>query len=215
MTFGIKVLTVGSFKDSMTAGEKDLARAVTGAMRQAALLLKNNWRAQIVGAGLSSRLSNTVRSNVYPKFENSLGPAAVVKVVGKSPTKLLAELEDGAVITTARGRYLAVPTENVPKGPRGVKLSPTALQALTGYHLRFAQNAKGTKMLVADTVQSGGKRGGIRPATSGRKKQGRAVNVLAFYILVPQVTMRKRLNLMAEAERIQGQLGGLIAERLK
>lgn len=214
MGFGIKCLTVGNFSGGITAGQKDLARAITGAMRQAATLLKNNWRAQIVGAGLSSRLSNTVRSTVYPQYEDSMGPAAVVKLVGRTPINVLAELESGAVITTARGRFLAIPTENVPRGPRGTRLAPHALEALTGYHLRFVQDRRGTKMLVADTVTSKSGRG-IRPATRGRTKQGRAISASVMYILVAQVTIKKRLNLMAEADRIQGLLGSLIAERLQ
>lgn len=215
MSFGVKAVVFGDISAKFTEGEKEIAVACTGAMRQAALLLKNNWRAQIAGAGLSSRLANTVRSDVYPKFEVSMGPAALVRVARGTPEKVLAELESGAVINTARGRFLAIPTENVPRGPRGARLPPHALEALTGYHLRFAQNRRGTKMLVADTVLSVGRRGGIRPATRGRTKQGRKVSSTVFYILVPQVTIKKRLNLMAEAERVRDLIPGLVAERLK
>ncbi|HCE10151.1 MAG TPA: hypothetical protein DEQ40_16415 [Oxalobacteraceae bacterium] len=211
MSFGVKSTVTGDIGVQMTEGQKDLAHAITGAMRSAATLTKNNWRAQIVGAGLSSRLSNTVRSRVFPQFEDSMGPAALISVKGKATNYLLSELEDGAVISTARGRYLAIPTQNVPKGPGGTRLTPHALEALTGYHLRFVQNRRGVKMLVSDTVAAKNSRG-IRPATRGRA--GRKASATVMFILVPQVTIKKRLNLINEADRIGDQLASLIAERL-
>jgi hypothetical protein len=214
MTFGVKSSVTGDMPAFMEEGRKELAAAFTGAMRQAATLLKNNWRSQIRGAGLSNRLSNTVRSTVYPEREDSMGPAALIRVSKGVPNFILGELEDGAVITTARGRYLAVATENVPKGPRGKRLTPHALEALTGYHLRFAQNHRGTKMLVADTVAAKNGRG-FRPATSRRAKQGRKTATTVFYFLVPQVQLKKRLSLMNEAVRAQDYLAGLIKERLE
>lgn len=211
MSFGIKSRVVGDL--SMTAGQKDLAHAVTSAVREAGTSLKNAWRAQIVGAGLSTRLGNTVQATNYPKFEESMTAAVVVSAKGRTPNFILSELDSGAVINTARGRFLAIPTQNVPMGPRGMRLRPGALEALNGFKLRFAQNRHGTKMLVADAVTAMSGRG-IRPPTRGRLRQGRKVSTIVMYILVPQVTIKKRLDLMGEADRVQNELGALLAERL-
>ena len=46
----------------VVAGE----RAVTVAMRQAGADLKSAWRAQITGAGLGTRLANSIRLASFP-----------------------------------------------------------------------------------------------------------------------------------------------------
>jgi hypothetical protein len=52
----------------IAAGE----RAMSAAMRQAGAGLKGAWRGQIVGAGLGARLTNSIRSEVFPKAGASL-----------------------------------------------------------------------------------------------------------------------------------------------
>ena len=47
----------------IAAGE----RAVTAAVREAGTGLKLGWRGQITGAGLGTRLANSIRSEVFPK----------------------------------------------------------------------------------------------------------------------------------------------------
>ena len=213
MTFTIKSQIVGSFSSLFDQRMQRDAKAITDAVHQQGTILKNNWRAQIVGAGLSTRLGNTVRSKNYPQTGTSLGAASEVSIQPGSPQKIIAELEEGAVITVARGRFLAIPTSNVPRANRGVRFPPHALEVFMGFKLRYAENRRGTKMLVGDAVTARNGRT-LRPATKRRLKQGREKSAVVFYILVPQVTMKKRLNLMAEAERIGNELGALIAERL-
>ena len=58
----------------IAAGEK----AVSSAMREAGTSLKSAWRNQITGAGLGTRLGNSIRLAIYLKGENSLNAAALV-----------------------------------------------------------------------------------------------------------------------------------------
>lgn len=58
----------------IAAGEK----AVTIAMREAGAGLKSAWRGQITGAGLGTRLGNSIRLATYPKGGESLNAAALV-----------------------------------------------------------------------------------------------------------------------------------------
>ena len=54
---------VALMQAEIAAGE----RAVTAAMREAGTSLKSAWRSQITGAGLGTRLGNSIRSETYPK----------------------------------------------------------------------------------------------------------------------------------------------------
>lgn len=214
MTFRVLSELKGSVSEILKDREHEAAHAITGAMKQSVTILKNDWRAQIEGAGLSHRVANTVRGVTYPRFEDSLHPTGMVHVARGTPEKLLNELENGAIITTAHAKYFAIPTQNVPKGTKGTRITAKYFEQDTGIPLRFAKNRRGTKMLVGDAVKSRNGRS-FRPPTRGRMRQGRKVATTVFYILVPPpVSIRKRLSLMAAAERVQGEFAALVAERL-
>lgn len=61
---------VAMMQAEIAAGEK----AVTTAMREAGAGLKSAWRSQITGAGLGTRLGNSIRLATYPKGGESLTP---------------------------------------------------------------------------------------------------------------------------------------------
>ena len=63
LTLDIRPDLVAMMKTEVAAGE----RAVSAAMREAGTGLKTAWRGQITGAGLGSRLANSIRSEVFPK----------------------------------------------------------------------------------------------------------------------------------------------------
>ncbi len=65
---------VAMMQAEVAAGE----RAVTAAMREAGTGLKAAWRLQVTGAGLGTRLANTIRSQTFPKSGESLDAAALV-----------------------------------------------------------------------------------------------------------------------------------------
>ncbi|SLN77652.1 hypothetical protein ROA7023_04463 [Roseisalinus antarcticus] len=58
----------------VAAGE----RAVTATMHEAGTGLKSAWRTQITGAGLGTRLANSIRSQNFPRSGQSLDAAALV-----------------------------------------------------------------------------------------------------------------------------------------
>ena len=63
---------VALMKAEVAAGEK----AVSAAMREAGTSLKSAWRGQITGAGLGTRLGNSIRLASFPKSGDSLNAAA-------------------------------------------------------------------------------------------------------------------------------------------
>lgn len=208
MTLRVRSQVIGSLPSIFEQRLREDARAITDAMRTAGRELQGGWRAQILGAGVSPKVANAVRLKSYPQVGESLHPAALVYVKPGSPEKLIANMRDGAVIRSVHGKFLAIPTESVPKGDRGKKLTPQSFQAQTGIVLRFAVARDGTKLLVGDRLaQRGGKR--VRSHNRSSKSSSQV-----YFILTPQATVRKRLDLEGETARAESNLAGLIAERL-
>lgn len=198
-----KVSIEGDFaammQDEASAGK----RAVSAAMRGAAGTLKAAWRNQITLAGLGSRLSKVVRSDAYPRGAPSLNAAAMVWT--KSP-HIIAAHNQGVVIRAASGMWLAIPTAAAGRGKGGKRLSPGEWQFNTGRKLTFikprgSQNA----MLVASDVRINSK-GFAAPKRGKRRKDGMLTGAASavIFTLVPQVRLKKRMDLEAAAERVAG-----------
>lgn len=120
--------------DGLEAGtEAEIAGYVTAAIGDGALALKEDWRAQIEGAGLGARLGRTIRSEVYPKGQTSVDAAALIWT--KAP-KILDAYGRGAMIRTVNGgRYLWIPSDEVPKKRQGNRLNPDEVEARFGREL--------------------------------------------------------------------------------
>jgi hypothetical protein len=97
----------GDLQALLKAELRTAGRAVTGGVRAATLGLKTELRAQVTGAGLGQRLANTWRSRVYPEGQQSLGAAGFVW--SKAPN-LIRLYDEGAIIRSKQGLYLAIPT---------------------------------------------------------------------------------------------------------
>ena len=85
------------------AGEK----AVSDAVRGAALSLKTDWRGQITGVGLGTRLARTIRSQDYPKGRPSLNAAALI---WSNAPVILGAHDTGPLIRSKSGLWLTIPT---------------------------------------------------------------------------------------------------------
>lgn len=184
------------------------ARAVSSSMREAGVRLKLNWRGQITGAGLGQRLANSIRADVFPKGRPSMNAAMLV--YSKAP-KIIAANETGPLIRSKDGFWLAIPTPAAGNGRRGGRITPGEWQFRNGILLRFVYLGVGKAMLVADDVRVR-KNGAATRRKLGRRKDGHLIQATAvpIFILVPQVKLTKRLNLMAAAEAIQASLPAAI-----
>jgi hypothetical protein len=180
------------------AGEK----AVTAATREAGNSLKTAWRAQITGAGLGQRLARTIRTEQFPKGKPSLNAAALVW--SKAP-KIISAHDTGPLIRSRDGFWLAIPTEAAGRGLRGGKIAPGEWERRTGLRLRFVYRRSGPSLLVAEGRLSARGR-----AVASRSKTGRGVTTVPIFLLVPQVRLRKRLDLARDAERAHDAVPGLI-----
>ncbi len=175
-------------KDEIAAGEK----AVTAAVKDAGVSLRDDWRGQIIRVGLGQRVARTIRSETYPKTRNSLNAAAMVW--SRAPVILEAH-NTGPLIRSADGFWLAIPTPAAGKSLRGGRITPGEWEQRTGLRLRFIYRRSGPSLLIAEARLS--KRG---RAVRSRSKTGRGLTSVPIFLLVPQVRLRKRLDLERPAE---------------
>lgn len=185
----------------IAAGEK----AVTAAVKHAGIGLRDNWRGQIIRAGLGQRVARTIRSETYPKGRDSLNAAAMVW--SRAPVILEAH-NTGPLIRSADGFWLAIPTEAAGKSLRGGRITPGEWERRTGLRLRFVYRRSGPSLLIAEARLS--KRG---RAVRSRSKTGRGLTSVPIFLLVPQVRLRKRLDLERPAKTALAALPAAIARR--
>ena len=182
------------------AGEK----AVTAAMRAAGTQLKSDWRGQITQAGLGRRLSNSIRSQTYPKVGESIDAAALVW--SKAPV-IIGAHDTGPLIRSKDGFWLAIPTEAAGKGARGGRITPGEWERRRGLRLRFVYRRRGPSLLVAE-----GRLNARGVGVASRSKTGRGLTTVPIFLLVRQVKLRKRLDLARDADRAHDAVSGLIVK---
>ena len=182
----------------LDAGEK----AVSDAVRGAALRLKADWCGQIAQAGLGARLARTIRSEAYPKGQPSLNAAALV---WSNAPVIVGAHDSGPLIRSKSGLWLAIPTAAAGKSVRGGRITPAEWERRRGLSLRFIYRARGPSLLVAEgRLNSKGR------AVASRSKSGRGRATVPIFLLVRQVKLAKRLDLARDAERAMASIPGRI-----
>ena len=190
---------VALMRAEVVAGQK----AVSTTMTQAGASLKSSWRAQITGAGLGQRLANTIRSQTYPKGRNSLDAAALV---WSNAPVIIGAHETGPMIRSGSGFWLAIPLPAAGKAMGGKRITPGMWEQKTGLRLHFVYRSRGPSLLVADAVRLN-TRG---QAAVSKSKTGKGRVTAPIFLLVRQVKLPKRLDLMRDAERAQAAIPGSI-----
>lgn len=175
----------GSLEEYLEKEYQNAAFAVTTGIKQATDGLKISMRSQVKNSGLSSRLANTWRGDVYPKAKKSISAAGVVYT--KAPT-IMEGFEFETVIRGKNGLWLAIPTEAVKKKVYGKRMTPALYEKWKGVKLRFVYRTRGTSLLVHE-----------------QKKK----TIIAFF-LVPQVKMPKLINFSTESVKWQEKVPELI-----
>jgi hypothetical protein len=182
--------------------------AVTAGMRQAADGLKADLRRQVTEAGMGQRLANTWRAELYPKGRKSIKAAGFVFT--KAPT-IIRAFDQGAVIKSKHGFWLAIPTPAAGTGARGKRMTPGLWEQMHGARLRFIYRRGAPSLLVAENMWvRTGKRGGFAKGSASALRSGRGLASVVMFILVPQVSLKKRLDVDGVAERWASALPELI-----
>jgi hypothetical protein len=189
----------GDLAKGMQSDVARLERQARGAVSDASEGLKQDLRTQVASAGLGRRLANTWRSRVYPS-QPSLRAAGLVYT--RAPV-IMSAFASGATIRARGHRYLAIPTEAVVRR-QGRKLTPADF-AEAGIALRFVPpGGRRPALLVADNFVACKR--GFRVATGRRVKSGRGLATVVMFILVPQVRLRRRLDVDRPAQAWQQRL---------
>lgn len=187
----------------------------TEAMRRAVDGVKQDMRRAVQAAGLGRRLGFTIGSDVYPKGRASLEPAGVLYPRGQAADRVLRSYIEGATIRGKRG-WLAIPVRaNLPVLGRNVKPTPELVERRLGRPLRWIKpQGRNYGLLVADDVIRGRHSGRVRAARLGAKRKSMDsgyVRDLVMFVLVPQVSVRKRLEFGPLVLRWLDQLPRLVA----
>ena len=171
-------------------------RRITGGLR--GQIRRNVARAGFVGGGRA--LAATVRSRVTGDgvdVEGIVYSKATYKQSGRRPggtVDLVQLFAQGATIRSARGGWLAIPTDDAPlksgRG-RGVRMTPAEMIA-SGVKARFIP-AGGNRMLVV--VHQGGRD-------------------VVTHVLVRQVTLRKRIDIQSAVDRWVDRLPEIMATEI-
>jgi len=199
----------GNLTKFMKQQQEAAEQAVTGGVSEITTHIKDDLRGQVTNAGLGSKLAKSWQAKVYPKGKKSLDAAGWI--FSKAP-KIIRAFNEGAVIKSKDGWFLAIPTEAAPKrGVGGKRITPSNFPEHALGRLRFVYRPGAVSLLVVDGLRAGtGKRGGFRKASDSALKSGRGLTTVVMFFLVPQAQLKKRLDYKAVVNQWQPQLGQAI-----
>jgi hypothetical protein len=214
MKFGATITR--SLQAGMQAELRDIERAVASGTRDAGRALKTELRRQVASAGLGQRLANSWRDKHYPN--QKLDAASLIYT--KAP-QIIRAFDEGAVIRSRRGRFLAVPTDNAPrKGTDGKRIRPSTFPEHRFGPLRFVPRQSGPSLLVVDGLRASlsrktGELRGFRRSTDRARQRREGLTTVVMFLLVPQVQLGKRLDVGRAAEHWSAELPALIEQQLR
>lgn len=194
-------------KQETAAAEK----AVTLGVTAAATGLKEELRGQVTRSGLGEKLARTWRHKRYPSSGYSLGAAGLV--YSKAPL-VISVFNEATRIKSNKGFFLAIPTSAAPKrGVGGKRINPSNFPEHSLGRLRFVYRKGAPSLLVVDGLRAGtGKRGGFRKASATALRTGRGLTTVVMFILVPEVMLKKRLDIDPAMLRWRDRLPVLILQ---
>ncbi|MEH7829665.1 DUF6441 family protein [Gemmobacter denitrificans] len=171
--------------------------------------LRDDWRGQVRGAGLGTRLANSVRQADFPRSGTSLRAASLVWT--KAPD-ILHAFDGGVLIRGKDGLWLAIPLPAA--GLTGLgrqRITPWRWEQRTGMRLRFVYRRNGPSLLVTDDARLNSR--GLAAAKGGRRRRDGVLagaQTVPVFLLLRQVKMPKKLDLDGLAREATARLPGAI-----
>lgn len=195
------VFDSAALRARVTGFENDVLRQARESLRTVGKGVERDLESATEAAGLG-RLAKAWNSTVYPKTGLAEAPSVRIYPKGKSRTLgAILAYSQGATIKGTRGQYLAIPTpaagqKRVGRGG-GAPLTPGEWERRTGLRLRFVYRRNRPSLLVLDEGVLSGKTGRARLNTARRRETGRNNQTIPIFILVKQVTVKKRFSISA------------------
>ncbi len=210
----LKASFTGSIAADLQREATTLGRVLQRGMKNATDGLKQELRGQVTSAGLGTKLANTWQSKTYPDDPNSTRPAGYV--YSKAPD-IIRAFNEGAVIHAQHATWLALPTSAAPKrGKDGKRITPLNFPEDRYGKLEYVPRKSGPAFLVVHNLRAsyGRKTGfrGFKKASDRAIAKGNGVSSVIMFILVKQVTLKKRLDAEAAGARWADKLPGLIED---
>lgn len=190
-------------------------RGVTEGIHGATKGLQDDLREQVIEAGLGRRVANAWRSRTYPERGQSLSAAG--EVFTRAP-HIIRAFDEGALIKSRSGFWLAIPTENAPAQSGFKPVTPSNFPEHRFGPLRFVYRRTGASLLVVDNVRIGKSGRVSRQAKDPRTKSGRfrkGLTTVVMFVLVPQVRLRKRLDVDQASDHWSNRLPQMIVHGME
>jgi len=211
----------GNAAASLRQEGEALIEAAAEGVADATASLEQTLRRQVVGAGLGQRLAGTWRSQIFPPTATK----AAGEVWTMAPL-IIQGFDEGPTIVARNGsRWLAIPTASVPPRSWGSKapgghprrlMTPVEVEAAFNRDLRMIQPpGSPVAYLIMDQLVTARSGRGFRQATSRRLAQGRSAGAVLMFVLVPQVTLSKRLDIAGAVAAAEAEFVGLIERRFE
>lgn len=192
--------TIGDLRKNMRKEREFVKRIAVSATKEATNGLKKDLRQDVVGGGLGARLSRSWRSKF---FEDGSG-IDVKGFVYSRAAEIIESFDQGVLIKSRGGRFLAIPTQNAPKRINRRKPTPDLYTQHKG-PLRYVKTKGSTAFLVADDRRASysrktGEFRGFRKASKTALRTGKGLTTVVMFILIPTAKIPKKLDVQKVAD---------------
>ena len=194
----------GDLNKAIQEKNKKILKAVGRAVSKTSNDLKKEMVSQTQKAKLGYGLAKSLRVKVYNRNSADKFPKGLVYT--KSP-HIMVGFESGGIRTPKKGKWLAFPTNNVPKSTR--KRNTPANLPKSFPEIYVAEDSNGKAYLVGETLYNN--KGKIKKAT--KKREAEAETVIYFF-LVKQTRNTKKLSFERAKKQHQKKLKLYIREFL-
>ncbi len=201
----------GEFREAMRSIKDPIAAAGSGAIGEAADIVKREGRADIASAGFSRRWQNALRTEVFPKAPKVSADAAAIIFhrIGYAGV-----FEEGAAI---RGKPLLwLPLPSAPKKVGGKKASPA--QYIRSVGPLFSISRPGKPPLLAGQIATNRRgqrnKGKVTLTALRRGASGAPSRLVPLFVGISVANIRDRFSIKEITERSAARLGALYLQHL-
>lgn len=203
MTWELQLAIEGRLGKELEQARTDFRQALRGSLAAIGKAAQEELRADVRRSGLkgANRLANTWRMTLYPEAGREAYDGAAY-LYSRAPV-IQRAFEQGALIRSREGFFLAIPTEFAPRADIGRPSRRNLVRAAEARfgRLRFVYRRNGPSLLVAEArINARGR--AVAPSLRARRT-GNGLATVVVFLLVPQARLRRRLAGAALRSRIE------------